>query len=70
VLVRVPVVHIRVVRMTVRNRLMTMPMCVRFARGIPWLMIVLMVQIVVVQVLVILRRMPVLVLMQFGEVQP
>lgn len=69
-LVRVSVMDVRVVRMSVGERFMTVPMCVRFPRRIVRLVRMLVVRVVYVKVFVLQRLVHVQVLMPLGQVQP
>ena len=69
-LVLVTVVHVRVVRMTVRQRLVPVPMAVRFAARIVRAMGVLMVHVVMMQMLMLHRLVCVLVLVPLVEMKP
>ena len=68
--VLVPVVNVRVMRVRMHNRLVPMPVCVRFAGGIPHGVRVPVVLVVDVQVLVLQRLVNVLVFVALGHVQP
>lgn len=61
---------VRVVRMSVGERFMTVPMCVRFPRRIVRLVRMLVVRVVYVKVFVLQRLVHVQVLMPLGQVQP
>lgn len=64
----VPVMEVRIVRMGMHHRFVTVPMTVRFAQRVVRKMDVLMVLIMGVQVFVLQRLVPVHVLVAFGQV--
>jgi len=63
------VMQIRVVRVFVRHRVMSMPMTMRLASRIIWVMCMLVVGIMSVPMLVLDRIVLVFMLMRFGQVQ-
>ena len=65
-----PVVQVRIMRMAVNQRLVTVRMGMRCARWWRHIMVMLVVCVVPVPVLVLHRFMIVLVLMPFGKMQP
>ena len=65
-----PVMKIGIVRMAVNQRLMPMPVAVRFPNWRIWAMRVLMVRVMSVPVLVFHRLVPMLVLVAFCQVKP
>ena len=66
----VPVVQVRIVRMTVRQRPVTVPMHVRFTRRVVRPMRVPVMRVVMVTMLVLDRIVRVPVFMPFGDVKP
>jgi hypothetical protein len=66
----VPMVKVGIVRMTVHERRVSMPMCVRLAGWIALGMFVLMVRVVPMPVLMLHRFVRMLVLVLLGQMHP